>query len=72
MGSSMTTIAISKPALLSLIGTAEENELREESMCLSWRCGCLAIHADLSYLWQPCRDHRKSAYWVDFSDALSA
>jgi len=68
----MTTIAISKPALISLIGTAHDNELRDESTCMSWHCGCLAIQADLSYLWQPCRDHRKSAYWTDFSDALSA
>ena len=72
MGRSMTNIAISKPALFSLIGSAQEHELRGESMQLTWRCGCHALREDLSYLWQPCRDHRKSAYWIDFADAMSA
>jgi hypothetical protein len=68
----MTTIAISKPALISLIGSAQQHELRDESAFLTWRCGCRAERADLSYLWYPCRDHRKAAYWTDFADALSA
>lgn len=68
----MTNIAISKPALLSLLGSAQEHELGAESELLMWRCGCRAQREDLSYLWQPCRDHRKSAYWIDFADAMSA
>jgi hypothetical protein len=68
----MTMIAISKPALLSLLGSAEESELCSESAQLTWRCGCSAQRADLSYLWRPCLDHRKGAHWIDFADALSA
>lgn len=68
----MTNIAISKPALYSLIGSAREHELREESPLLTWHCGCRALSIDLSCVWQPCRDHRKSAFWIDFSDAMSA
>jgi len=68
----MTMIAISKPALLSLLGSPQEYEIKTDSAHITWRCGCSAGHEDLSYLWQPCRDHRKGAYWIDFSDALSA
>jgi hypothetical protein len=68
----MTAIAISKPALLSLLGSPQEFEIRADAPKISWRCGCCAGHEDFSYIWQPCRDHRKGAYWLDFSDALSA
>jgi hypothetical protein len=73
MGRGMTMIAISKPALLSLLGSPQEYELRAEFGRMTWRCGCCAGHKDdLSYLWQPCRDHRKGTSGMDFSDALSA
>jgi len=68
----MTAIAISKPALLSLLGSPQEYELRAESPHISWRCGCCAGHLDFSYLWKPCLDHRKGTSGMDFSDALSA
>ncbi|GEM_PF-5140806 len=68
----MTMIAISKPALLSLLGSPQEYELRAASPRITWRCGCCAGHEDLSYLWQPCRDHRKGTSGMDFSDTLSA
>ena len=71
MGRRMTTIAISKPALLSMIGTPHD-ELRTEAVQLSWRCGCSALQADFSVLWQPCHDHRKGAYWLDFEEELIA
>ena len=68
----MTTIAISKPALLSLLGAAQEPDVFGDPVRLTWRCGCHAYRQDLSYLWRPCRGHRKGDTWADFSSALSA